>query len=114
MAQVRAREYYLGCEKMQLSQSRLVVTGAAGGMGRHLVEQLLRGGARIAAGDINGAGLRALRREHDVAADSLFIGVPDVTDEGSAARFVAEAGMVFSVAFWSWTVAPSSADPRRG
>ncbi len=48
---------------MQLTDMRALVTGAARGLGQHFVTELARRGARVVAGDIDGAGLRRLR-EH--------------------------------------------------
>ena len=67
---------------MELSELRVIVTGAAQGMGAHFARRLAEAGARVAAGDVNEAGLAALpagihRRRLDVG------------DEADAAAFVA-------------------------
>ena len=67
---------------MELSELRVIVTGAAQGMGAHFARKLAEAGARVAAGDVNEAGLAALpagihRRRLDVG------------DEADAAAFVA-------------------------
>lgn len=46
---------------MQINEMKVVVTGGASGMGRHFVEQLLEGGARVAAWDMNEEGLASLK-----------------------------------------------------
>ena len=76
---------------MRLEDLAVIVTGAAGGLGAHFVLELLRAGARVAAGDSNAAGLRALKNEAEGLPGQLMMGKLDVTDEASAAEFVAAA-----------------------
>jgi 3-oxoacyl-[acyl-carrier protein] reductase len=57
---------------MQLSQLKIIVTGAAQGMGAHFARRLHEAGAKVAAGDVNEAGLAELpqgihRRKLNVA-----------------------------------------------
>jgi 3-oxoacyl-[acyl-carrier protein] reductase len=59
---------------MRLSDLKVIVTGAAQGMGAHFATRLHEAGARVAAGDVNEAGLAALpagvaRRRLDVASE---------------------------------------------
>ncbi len=42
---------------MKLSDLKIIVTGAAGGMGRHFAVRLVEAGAQVAIGDVNEAGL---------------------------------------------------------
>jgi len=42
---------------MNLSDLKIIVTGAAGGMGRHFAVRLAEAGAQVAIGDVNEAGL---------------------------------------------------------
>lgn len=56
---------------MELRDLKVIVTGAAQGMGAHFARRLAEAGARVAAGDVNEAGLAALpdgidRRRLDV------------------------------------------------
>ncbi len=76
---------------MRLEDAQVVLTGAAGGLGRRFALELLAAGAAVAAGDADAAGLRALRREAEGLPGRLHVAVVDVTDEESVARFVAEA-----------------------
>lgn len=76
---------------MRLEDLKILVTGAAGGLGRHFVLELVRAGARVAAGDTNAAGLRALKAETEGLPGQLMLGKLDVTDEASATEFVAAA-----------------------
>ncbi len=67
---------------MELRELRVIVTGAARGMGAHFARRLAEAGAQVAAGDVNEAALAALpagihRRRLDVA------------DEADVAAFVA-------------------------
>ncbi|MCS6915581.1 MAG: SDR family oxidoreductase [Myxococcales bacterium] len=66
---------------MKLSDLKIIVTGAAQGMGEHFARRLAEAGAQVAAGDINEEGLAGLpagvhRRRLDVA------------DEADCAAFV--------------------------
>jgi len=67
---------------MKLSDLKVIVTGAAQGMGAHFAARLHEAGARVAAGDVNEAGLAAL--PEGVARRRL-----DVSSEGDVQGFVA-------------------------
>ncbi len=59
---------------MQLNELKVIVTGAAQGMGAHFARRLHEAGAQVAAGDVNDAGLEALpkgihRRHLDVSSE---------------------------------------------
>jgi 3-oxoacyl-[acyl-carrier protein] reductase len=60
---------------MELKDLKIIVTGAAQGMGAHFVRRLVEAGAHVAAGDINEAGMAELppvvkRRRLDVSNES--------------------------------------------
>lgn len=60
---------------MQLSELKVIVTGAARGMGAHFAARLAEGGAQVVATDVDEAGLEALprgihRRKSNVAVES--------------------------------------------
>ncbi len=76
---------------MKLSDIQAIVTGAAGGLGGFFALELVRAGARVAAGDTNAAGLRKLASEADGLPGEVFVSRLDITDETSAGEFVAEA-----------------------
>jgi 3-oxoacyl-[acyl-carrier protein] reductase len=77
---------------MRLEDIRAIVTGAAGGLGSHFALELVRGGARVAAGDVNAAGLRSLRAEAGSRGlPPPFVAPLDVTDEASVRDFVERA-----------------------
>ncbi len=72
---------------MNLSDLKVIVTGGARGMGAHFAQRLLEAGARVAAGDVDEAGLARLpggihRRRLDVA---------DEADVTAFVRWAAEA-----------------------
>jgi 3-oxoacyl-[acyl-carrier protein] reductase len=67
---------------MELRDLRIIVTGGAQGMGAHFAARLAEAGARVAAGDVNEAGLAALPA--GVERRRL-----DVTSEADVAAFVA-------------------------
>ena len=67
---------------MELRDLRIVVTGAAQGMGAHFARKLAETGARVAAGDVNERGLAALP-------EGIHRRRLDVSDEADVAAFVA-------------------------
>jgi len=70
---------------MELSDLKVIVTGAAQGMGAHFARRLAEAGAQVAAGDVNEAALAALPA-------GIHRRRLDVSDEASVAAFVAWAG----------------------
>ncbi|QDG50281.1 SDR family oxidoreductase [Persicimonas caeni] len=70
---------------MNLSDVKIIVTGAASGMGRAFSLMLARDGAAVMACDIDEAGLASLKEE---AEGTLETCVADVTDEASVANLV--------------------------
>jgi 3-oxoacyl-[acyl-carrier protein] reductase len=67
---------------MELSELRIIVTGAAQGMGAHFARRLAEAGAKVAAGDVNERGLAALP-------EGIHRRRLDVSDEADVAAFVA-------------------------
>jgi 3-oxoacyl-[acyl-carrier protein] reductase len=67
---------------MELSQLKIIVTGAGGGMGAHFATRLHEAGAQVAVGDVNEAGLAALP-------SGIFKRKLDVSNEADVAEFVA-------------------------
>jgi 3-oxoacyl-[acyl-carrier protein] reductase len=60
---------------MKLSDYKIIVTGGAQGMGAHFAQRLAEAGAKVAAGDVNEAGLEKLpsavfRRKLDVSSEA--------------------------------------------
>jgi NAD(P)-dependent dehydrogenase (short-subunit alcohol dehydrogenase family) len=68
-----------------------VVTGAAHGLGRAIALRLGEEGARMAVGDIDGAGLERTVSDITKAGGQAFGVVGDVTEEAPAARLIDEA-----------------------
>lgn len=64
----------------EISGSRAVVTGAASGIGRALVEALLKAGAQVVAIDVEKSALEKLRGPGEGAGDRLHIFRADVSD----------------------------------
>jgi len=73
---------------MKLSDLKIIVTGAAGGMGRHFAVRLAEAGAQVAIGDVNEAGLAETvamaKGPGKIHAKKL-----NVADEADIAAFVA-------------------------
>ncbi|HEX7605045.1 MAG TPA: SDR family oxidoreductase [Polyangiaceae bacterium] len=73
---------------MKLSDLKIIVTGAAGGMGRHFAVRLAEAGAQVAIGDVNEAGLTETvamaKGPGKIHAKKL-----NVADEADIAAFVA-------------------------
>jgi len=74
---------------MKLEDAKLIVTGAAQGLGRHFAYRLAESGAQVAAGDVNDQGLAALAAETSSLRGKLHTHRLDVADEKSIADFVA-------------------------
>jgi 3-oxoacyl-[acyl-carrier protein] reductase len=69
---------------MKISDLKIIVTGGAQGMGRYFVEKLHAAGAKVAAGDVNEAGLAELPK-------GVFTRKLNVADEKECSDFVAAA-----------------------
>jgi 3-oxoacyl-[acyl-carrier protein] reductase len=76
---------------MHIEQVRAVLSGAASGLGREFALQLLAAGASVYAGDIDVAGLRALRRQTKDLPGQMFSQELDVADEAAVTGFVRQA-----------------------
>ncbi len=66
---------------MRLKDLKIIVTGAAGGMGAHFVKRLAEAGAQVAAGDVDETGLARLVEETAKAPGSVHVRRLDVSDE---------------------------------
>ena len=76
---------------MKLEEVRAIVTGAGSGLGFTFASELARAGSKVAAVDVNVAGLHLLESESEGFKGSVSIGKLDVSDEASVTSFVAEA-----------------------
>ncbi len=73
---------------MKLSDARIIVTGAAQGMGRHFALRLAEHGAHIAAGDVNETGLAELVEAAAPLAGKIHARRLDVSDPRDCESFV--------------------------
>ena len=73
---------------MQLQDMKIIVTGAAGGMGAHFARRLVEAGASVAAGDVNAEGLSALSAACKGSPGALHTRSLDVGDEAAVSSFV--------------------------
>jgi 3-oxoacyl-[acyl-carrier protein] reductase len=80
---------------MKLSDLRVIITGAASGMGKHFSLRLCEAGAKVAAFDIDEAGLKVLADEASGLPGELKTWIANVADEDQAVSAVAEAGKAF-------------------
>lgn len=73
---------------MRLDESKIIVTGAAQGLGRHFCMRLAEAGAQVAAGDVKDEALAALAEEAKALRGNVHVRRLDVTDERDAESFV--------------------------
>jgi 3-oxoacyl-[acyl-carrier protein] reductase len=74
---------------MKLEQMKIIVTGAAQGMGRHFSLRLAEAGAQVAAGDIRQDALASLVEESKALRGKVHARAVDVTQEESIVAFTA-------------------------
>lgn len=73
---------------MRLEDSKIIVTGAAQGLGRHFCIRLAEAGGKVAAGDVNEAGLASLAEETKGLPGRVVTRKLNVADEAETAAFV--------------------------
>src|SRR6516162_7112178 len=73
---------------MQLSQLKIIVTGAAQGMGAHFAHRLAEAGAQVAAGDVKEEGLAALAEATRGLPGRVHTRKLDVSNEADVGAFV--------------------------
>jgi 3-oxoacyl-[acyl-carrier protein] reductase len=73
---------------MRLEESKLIVTGAARGMGAHFAKRIAEAGGHAAAGDVNEEGLAALLEETKGLPGKVHVRKLDVSDEAECESFV--------------------------
>ncbi len=73
---------------MQLSEMKIIVTGAAQGMGRHFALRLAEAGAQVAAGDVEESKLAELAEASQGAPGKVHTRRLDVGDEADIGGFV--------------------------
>ena len=81
---------------MRLEDSKMIVTGAAQGLGFHFVQRLVEAGAQVMAGDVNEEGLARLVAACEGAKGKVFTRRLDVASETETGAFV-DAAFVFSM-----------------
>ncbi len=73
---------------MRLNDLKIIVTGAAAGMGAHFAKRLAEAGAQVAAGDVNEAGLKELAAAGADFSGTIHTHKLDVGDDASISSFV--------------------------
>jgi 3-oxoacyl-[acyl-carrier protein] reductase len=73
---------------MKLSDSKIIVTGGAAGMGAHFSKRLAEAGAQVAVGDVNEAGLAELAEACKGLPGAIHTRKLDVSDDAQIASFV--------------------------
>ncbi len=73
---------------MKLDHLKIIVTGAAQGMGRHFVLRLAEAGASVAGADVNADGLASLEAEAKGKPGKVVVRKLDVSNEADVGAFV--------------------------
>ncbi len=73
---------------MQLSDMKIIITGAGGGMGAHFATRIVEAGGQVAACDLNEEGLKALADKCAKGPGNVHIQRCDVGDEAAIGAFV--------------------------
>ncbi|MFO0552091.1 MAG: SDR family oxidoreductase [Polyangiaceae bacterium] len=73
---------------MRLEDTKMIVTGAAQGIGFHIAKRLLEAGGSVAAGDLQEEGLARLKAAAEGARGKLFTRQLDVGSEADIGSFV--------------------------
>jgi 3-oxoacyl-[acyl-carrier protein] reductase len=76
---------------MRLEQSKIIVTGAAQGLGFHFARRIVEAGGSVAAGDVNEEGLAKLVEECSSLPGKVFTRRLDVGSEADIGAFVESA-----------------------
>jgi 3-oxoacyl-[acyl-carrier protein] reductase len=74
--------------EMKLEDLKIIVTGAARGMGRHFCIRLAEAGASVCAGDVDQAGLDSLLEEGKALKGKIFAHKLNVADEAEVGSYV--------------------------
>ena len=74
---------------MELKNFKIIVTGAAQGMGAHFAQRLAEAGAQVAAGDVKEDGLAALAEATKNLPGKVHVRKLNVADEADCTAFVA-------------------------
>src|SRR5258708_7893985 len=75
---------------MQIASLTALVTGAANGIGRCFVLELLRAGATVMAGDVDERGLETLEASAKALPGRLAVGRVDVSNEAQVKTFIGD------------------------
>jgi 3-oxoacyl-[acyl-carrier protein] reductase len=73
---------------MNLADLKIIISGAAGGMGRHFAVRLAEAGATVAIGDVNEAGIAETAALAKAAPGKIFARKLDVASEADVGAFV--------------------------
>lgn len=73
---------------MKLDELKIIVTGAAQGLGYHFAKRLTEAGASVAAGDVNEDGLKRLAEECSKDKGKVFTRKLDVGNEADSGAFI--------------------------
>lgn len=73
---------------MRLEDTKIIVTGAAQGLGRHYAMRLAEAGGQVTAGDVNEAALASLAEEAKGFSGKIHVRKLNVADEGEVCAFV--------------------------